>query len=193
MNRAVASGVSIGETAMDSLVEIFPDAVANREQSLRREFDECLTDCPALAYRVALGVLRNHAEAEDVAQNALLKAFRSFHRLRDRSKFRAWIVRITWRMALDHRRAFGRRSRYEQASEWDSRRFPPMQDTVNREFENRVASAVEDLPEKFRIVVILAAIHGYDTREAASMLGIPEGTVKSRLHFARKRLAESLR
>jgi RNA polymerase sigma-70 factor (ECF subfamily) len=178
---------------MDSLVEIFPDAVASREESLRREFDECLTDCPALAFRVALGVLRNRAEAQDVAQDALIKAFRSFHRLRDRAKFRGWLVRITWRMALDHRRAFGRRSRYEQASERDSGNFSPMQATASREFENLVASAVEDLPEKFRIVVILAAIHGYDTREAASLLGIPEGTVKSRLFAARKQMAERLR
>jgi RNA polymerase sigma-70 factor (ECF subfamily) len=178
---------------MDSLVGIFPDAVVNREESLKREFDQCLTDCPALAFRVALGVLRNRAEAQDVSQDALLKAFRSFHCLRDRTKFRGWLVRITWRLALDRRRAFGRRSRYEQASEEERTRVSERQSAAGREFENRVACAVEELPEKIRIVVILAAIHGYDTREVASLLGIPEGTVKSRLHSGRKRLAESLR
>jgi len=178
---------------MGSLVDTFPDAIATGEESLRLAFDACLADCPALAFRVAFGVLHNRAEAEDVAQDALLKAFRSFHRLRDHAKFRGWVVRITWRLALDRRRDFGRRSRYEQASEEEKTRVSPVVTAADREFERRVASAVEDLPEKLRIVVILAAIHGYDSREVASLLGIPEGTVKSRLHFGRKKLAESLR
>jgi RNA polymerase sigma-70 factor (ECF subfamily) len=51
---------------------------------------------------------------------------------------------------------------------------------------------VDELPEKLRIVIVLAAIEGYNTREVASLLGIPEGTVKSRLFLARKQLAKSL-
>src|SRR2546421_197422 len=67
----------------------------------RREFEEHLAECGPLAYRVARGVLRNTADAEDVAQEALLRAYRKFDRLRDRNRFRAWLVRITFRLALD--------------------------------------------------------------------------------------------
>src|ERR1700686_1514838 len=67
----------------------------------RREFKQRLAECGPLAYRVARGVLRNTADAEDVAQEALLRAYRRFDRLRDRGRFRAWLVRIAFRRVLD--------------------------------------------------------------------------------------------
>ena len=74
---------------MDALAASFPGNVVSHDESLRREFEQRLADCPKLAYRVALGVLHNTAEAEDVAQEAMLRAYRNFHRLRDRERFRA--------------------------------------------------------------------------------------------------------
>src|SRR5260370_25277713 len=67
----------------------------------RREFEERLAECGPLAYRVARGVLRHTADAEDVAQEALLRAYRQFDRLRDRNRFRGWLVRNAFRLALD--------------------------------------------------------------------------------------------
>src|SRR5260370_9555679 len=64
----------------------------------RREFEERLAECGPLAYRVARGVLRNTADAEDVAQEALLRAYRRFERLRDRNRFPAWPVRCPVRL-----------------------------------------------------------------------------------------------
>src|SRR5690242_6368732 len=81
--------------------------------AVRREFEERLADSAALAFRVSRGVLRNDADAEDVAQEALLKAFRSFARLRDRNRFRAWLVRISFRLALDRLRSAKRRGMRE--------------------------------------------------------------------------------
>jgi RNA polymerase sigma-70 factor (ECF subfamily) len=160
---------------------------------LAREFEERLADCPRLAYRVALGVLRNPAEAEDVAQEALLRAYRNFHQLRDPGCFRGWLVRTAWRLALDTLRAAGRRARREIAAMGD-RREPEAEDVAaSREFERHVADALDALPEKLRLVMVLAAIEGYDTREMAALLTIPEGTVKTRLFRARKQMAESLR
>src|SRR2546429_8063949 len=75
----------------------------------RREFEEHLAECGPLAYPVARGVLRNSADAEDVAQEALLRAYRSFDRLRDRDRFRAWLVRISFRLGLDRLRSAKRR------------------------------------------------------------------------------------
>jgi DNA-directed RNA polymerase specialized sigma24 family protein len=72
---------------------------------LRREFEEHLAECGPLAFRIARGVLRNSADAEDVAQDAVLRAYRRFARLRDRTRFRAWLVRITFRIALDRARS----------------------------------------------------------------------------------------
>ena len=181
---------------MDALAASFPGSAVSRDESLAREFEQRLADCPKLAYRVALGVLHNSAEAEDVAQEAMLRAYRNFHRLRDRERFRGWLVRMAFRLALDRLRAKGRRERHEHEA---TRVLEAGQHEANvenlvssREFERQVAQALDALPQKLRIVMVLAAIEGYNTREVAKLAGLPEGTVKSRLFLARKKLAESL-
>lgn len=164
------------------------------EQTLEREFEERLADCSALAYRVALGVVRNHADAEDVAQEAFVRANRHFAELRERDRFRAWLVRVTWRLAIDRQRSVSRRDRREQESGAFGLPAPLVEQTaVSREFQQRLERALDELPEDLRRVVILAAVEGYDMRETAGLLEIPEGTVRSRLHRARKLLAEKLR
>ncbi len=178
---------------MDALEASFTGRAVSRDVSLDQEFERRLADCPTLAYRVALGVLRNTAEAEDVAQEAMLRAYRNFHRLRDRERFRGWLVRTTWRLALDRIRATGRRERREQAALAEGLREAAVENvTAARELERRVAAALDSLPEKLRLVMTLAAIEGYNTSEVAKLTGLPEGTVKSRLFLARKKLAEKL-
>ena len=76
---------------------------------------------------------------------------------------------------------------------WTSRAHPGVENiTAAREFERHVAQALDALPEKLRLVMTLAAIEGYNTSEVAKLTSLPEGTVKSRLFSARKKLAESL-
>lgn len=162
----------------------------------QREFEKRLAECGPLAYRVAYGVLRHAADAEDVAQEALLKAYRNFERLRDPARFRGWLVRIAFRMALDRRRSVKRREKRETQGEQPEHRAagPTAEElAVSSEFQTRLERAMEELPEKFRLVVLLVGIQGYTLEEVSGMLGIPMGTVKSRLFFARKRLAEKLR
>lgn len=184
--------------AMDAFAASRTESVTD-DASLEREFHDRLGECATLAFRVALGVLRDRAEAEDVAQESLLRAYRNFHRLRDRATFRSWLVRIAWRTAIDHRRAQRRRQRYEENAARDGLReiVSAAQNAeelaASREFERRLNEEVDSLPEKLRIVMVMAAIEGYDAREVASLLQLPESTVKSRLRLARKRLAERLR
>jgi RNA polymerase sigma-70 factor (ECF subfamily) len=70
------------------------------DEPLADEFDARLAESSRLAFRVAYGVLRQREDAEDVAQEALLRAYRHFRRLRDRDRFRSWIVRVAWRLAI---------------------------------------------------------------------------------------------
>ncbi|MFZ0645165.1 MAG: sigma-70 family RNA polymerase sigma factor [Candidatus Acidiferrales bacterium] len=193
MNRRPATGVWLNEAVMDALAASLAGSVVSHDESLEREFELRLADCPRLAYRVALGVLHNTAEAEDVAQEAMLRAYRNFHRLRERDRFRAWLVRMSFRLALDRIRSKVRRERHERAA-MELRSEASVENLASsREFQRQVARALDELPEKLRIVMVLAAIEGYNTREVAKLAGLPEGTVKSRLFLARKRLAESLR
>jgi RNA polymerase sigma-70 factor, ECF subfamily len=153
---------------MDAVAASLSGSVVSRDESLERE------------------------RAEDVAQEAMLRAYRSFHRLRERERFRAWLVRVAFRLALDRIRAKGRRERHERAAMGELREASVENVVASREFERQVALALDELPEKLRIVMVLAAIEGYNTREVANLAALPEGTVKSRLFLARRRLAESL-
>ena len=159
---------------------------------LEREFEERLMECSTLAFRVAYGVLRNRQDAEDVAQEAFVRAHRSFYRLRDRSRFRAWLVKTAWRLAIDRWRAERRRAFREQQSE-----TLPMRTTADAvEAGQRAARlwrAIDALPDKLRSAIVLAGIEGHDVREVAALLDLPEGTVKSRLFSARQKLKELLR
>lgn len=184
---------------MDALAAGYGEIVVSGDDSLEREFQALLEESGTLAFRVAYGVLHDRAEAEDVAQEALLRAYKNFERLRDRARFRKWLVRIAWRSAMDHRRHGLRRLGYEQnAAAQDARAevqaaHNAEELAASREFQRRLKAEMDALPEKLRIVMVMAGIEGFDMREMAALLGLPQGTVKSRLRLARKRLAEKLR
>src|SRR6185503_1925972 len=94
--RRLASGVGMNEWAGG-----FPGTLVSDDTAFDVEFEERLRDSRTLAFRVAYGVLRQREDAEDVAQEAFARAFRHFPRLRDRERFRAWLVRTSWRLAID--------------------------------------------------------------------------------------------
>src|SRR5205809_7028522 len=87
------------------------------DHQLEQEFEARLVESSTLAFRVAYGVLRRREDAEDVAQEAFVKAYRNFSQLRDRDRFRAWLVRMTWRLALDRQRGDRRRLARETATQ----------------------------------------------------------------------------
>src|SRR5215467_9767179 len=188
---------------MQELALIQPRCAAEREwtrdaldTAARRELEDRLAECAPLAYRVARGVLRNDADAEDVAQEALLRAYRHFDRLRDRNRFRTWLVRISFRLALDRSRARKRRELRETFWAQPACCLPcaTAEDlAASSEFQAHLERALEQLPAKLRLVLLLAAMQGHTLDEVAVMLGVPLGTVKSRLFLARKKLAEKLR
>jgi RNA polymerase sigma-70 factor (ECF subfamily) len=163
------------------------------DADLEREFETQLVESSRLAFRVAFAVLRHRQDAEDVAQEAFIKAHRHFHRLRDRSRFQPWLVRVTWRLALDRQRNDRRRTVREQG-ESDSRAAVSHEQeaAVERDRAARLWRAIDALPEKLRLVVVLVNIEGHDVAAAAELLRLPAGTVKSRLFLARQKLKESL-
>jgi len=188
---------------MQELVLVQPGRTAGDElereaaqADTRREFEQRLSECGPLAYRVARGVLRNSADAEDVAQEAMLRAYRQFDRLRDRSRFKAWLVRIAFRLALDRLRS-GKRRELRDTVWSQPEHQPPAVNAedlaASNEFQAHLENALAELPEKLRLVLLLAAMEGHTIDEIASMLGISTGTVKSRIFYARRQLAEKLR
>jgi RNA polymerase sigma-70 factor (ECF subfamily) len=167
---------------MQELVLIQPSRAAETEwareaatAALKREFDERLAECGPLAFRVARGVLRNTADAEDVAREALLRAYRRFGRLRERARFRAWLVRITFRLALDRARSAKRRELRETLWAQPVPR-PTTEDlAASSEFQRHLARALDELPPRLRLVLLLAAMDGHTLEEVSALLSVPIG------------------
>jgi RNA polymerase sigma-70 factor (ECF subfamily) len=138
-------------------------------------------------------VLRHRQDAEDVAQEAFVRAHRAFHNLRDRDRFRAWLARMAWRLALDHRRGERRRTAREDRVAVPDEVPSHEAAAVAGQQSARLWAAIDALPERLRIVVVLASIEEHGLKQVAAIVGAPEGTVKSRLFEARKKLQELLR
>jgi RNA polymerase sigma-70 factor (ECF subfamily) len=173
------------------VVEHLAVSAPSMDEELEHEFEARLVESSTLAFRVAYSVLRQRQDAEDVAQEALAKAYRSFRQLRDRERFRSWLVRMTWRLAIDRRRGDRRRSMREQTA--DTSVDPTTVDVLQaKERADRLWEAIDALPDKLRVAIVLANIEGHDTAEVAALVGVPVGTVKSRLFLARQRLKELL-
>jgi RNA polymerase sigma-70 factor (ECF subfamily) len=176
---------------MDALAARCTAPALMADSRLKAEFESALADSTRLVFRIAYSVLRQREDAEDVAQDVLVKAHARLAQLRDPTRFRAWLVRMTWRAALDRRTANLRRISRESH---DVRAAVPTTEDVTIEAERaaRLWSAIDALPEKLRLVVVLNAIEGHDIAEVAALLGVPSGTVKSRLFAARQQLREGL-
>src|SRR5688572_13904726 len=160
------------------------------DDEIEREFESRLVESSTLAFRVAYSVLRQREDAEEVAQEAFAKAYRSFRQLRERDRFRAWLVRMTWRMALDRQRADRRRIACEDRVEVQTTTSAHSMESQER--AEHLWRDIDTLSDKLRVVIVLPGIQGHDVREVAALLELPEGTVKSRLFEARRQLKDAL-
>ena len=154
-------------------------------------------------YRIARGIVRNDSDAEDIVQEAYVKAFMHLANFRGESSLATWLSRITVNEALGRLRR--KRTRKEVSRVEDQRTeaeiipFPQM--TTNEDPEKMMAQrqilklveqATDNLPENFRLVFVTRVIEGMNVEETAEILGIPPETVKTRLHRARKLVREQL-
>src|SRR5215208_3868047 len=150
---------------MNEWADGYPERLVTVDHGLDSEFEVRLRESSSLAFRVAYGVLRHRQDAEDVAQEAFAKAYGRFRQLRDRERFRAWLVRMTWRLAIDRWRAERRRTAREQAAVEPERVATLEHDVEARDRAAHLWKAIDALPEKLRMVIILAAIEEHDVRE----------------------------
>ena len=152
-------------------------------------------------FRLAYQVLRDQEEALDVGQEAFVKAFRALPAFKGDSAFYTWLFRITMNVALDRKRQRATRAKSLGAEdvppeEWErtaaSTDPDPEDVATGAERRERIRKGLDSLSEHHRTIIILSDIEGLQYREIAEVLGIPMGTVMSRLHHARKRLREVL-
>ena len=176
--------------------------LATRAREGDREAFSALVDLHhRAARRVAAAALGNPAEADEAVQEACLTAWRRIDRLDDPGAFRAWLLRITWRKALDRRRSLKglinrlRRDRDEdddQIEQIAAGDATPDAALLARERDRVVAQMIRSLPAKLRDPFLLAASGEHRYEDIAAMLGIPLGTVKWRMVEARRVLKDKL-
>ncbi|MBK6855769.1 MAG: sigma-70 family RNA polymerase sigma factor [Microthrixaceae bacterium] len=157
-------------------------------------------------YSGALRMTRNAADAEDLVQEVYLRAYRGFGGFQEGTNLKAWMFRILTNTYINSYRAKQRRPETTELDEVEDlylyRRLGGLETAaLSRSAEDElmdtfsdaeVKAAVEDLPENFRMAVLLADVEGFSYKEIAEILDVPIGTVMSRLHRGRKALQKRL-
>jgi RNA polymerase sigma-70 factor (ECF subfamily) len=183
------------------------DVIARARKGDHDAFRVLVERYQARAYGLALRVLRDEEWAADVVQESFLKVYRSLDRFEERSSFYTWLYRIVMNLCLDAKRS----DRSNRHVEWDEATTfeadPGSADAVSAvhqemvgpegsleraELLRFVARAIEQLPDDARQTLVLREVEGLSYAEIAECLGVPKGTVMSRLHHARRRVREIL-
>lgn len=180
---------------MESSDEDLVDRCRKGDQAAFRELAERYYQ---KVFMVALGILSHREDAQEVAQEAFFKAYTNIRRFHGRSSFYTWIYRIAVNLSLDVQRR-RKRNPIEQTEaedpiegEADRPNSEPYNDLSSQKLRGEIFQAIEGLNPEHRAVITLRVLEGLSYKEIGRVLGCPEGTVMSRLHYARKQLQEKL-
>jgi RNA polymerase sigma-70 factor, ECF subfamily len=174
---------------MGELSDLADSALVLRTRTGESEaYGELVARYQRAAYALALGVTRKHEDAEDAAQESFVVAFQRLHECRDPAKFGGWLLAIVRNRARNLLRREALREGDLLPASLASGIPGPDRDTEKAELRRRLTGALSALTEVQREVVLLHDLEGWKHREIAELLGMPPGTVRSHLHFARKQL-----
>jgi len=159
------------------------------------EFEVVVRDHSRVVYRIAYSVLRNHHDAEDATQETFIRYLRWWKRLDPVRDPRAWLARTAWRLALD------RRSQHREVSLDDAARAVSAlratgegaeEMAAHQQMESLLERLIATLPQDLREPLLLSTVEDLTSPEIAAVLGIPDGSVRTRLMRARQVLKEKL-
>ena len=182
--------------------QLMQPSPAISSEDLRRYQDEALPLMPSL-YGTALRMTRNPSDAEDLVQETYLRAYRSWNRFEAGTNLKAWMFRILTNLFISAYRKERREPTVvptEDAESFDlyeavgSRQSGQSAEgaVLDGMVDEDIRKALADLPESFRLVVLLADVEGFSYKEIAEITEVPVGTVMSRLHRGRKALQKAL-
>jgi RNA polymerase sigma-70 factor (ECF subfamily) len=185
-------------------VELLETAVSVAEREDRRIFDELVQRYHKQAYNIAYRMTGNQADAEDLTQEAFIRAFRFFGQYKRELPFDSWLYKIMSNVFVDTLRRRPKaqiRSLDQPISTEDGEATLEVPDTaagpeetvLSFEMDHRIQRALDSIPEDFRLAVIYADIEGLSYEEIADAMSCSIGTVRSRLHRGRKLLRERLK
>lgn len=163
-------------------------------------FEELIKDYKKMAYNIALRVLRNKEDAEDISQEALIKVFKNISSFNMKSSFKVWLYRIVMNTCFDFKRKKNivtysldkplENDESEIMQEIPDNTYNP-DVVIQNELESQMLyESIDSLDDDFRVIIVLRDIQGLSYKDIASVLSCNEGTVKSRLNRARSKLKE---
>jgi RNA polymerase sigma-70 factor (ECF subfamily) len=165
-----------------------PNDVSREDLDAWAAFEgEVLPHAPRL-FRLAMWFIRNPADAEDVVQDTMMQALKSFHRFQPGTNCRAWLITILQRIVSNRRRAKGRSIVVDDPDDRIAQTVPFIPPVPQELTDELVLQSVRQLPTIFQEVILLCDIEDFSYKEAAAALAIPVGTVMSRLHRGRTQL-----
>ncbi|WP_102157822.1 sigma-70 family RNA polymerase sigma factor [Zhihengliuella halotolerans] len=180
------------------------DAEAETTEERRARFERDALQYVDQLYSAALRMARNPSDAEDLVQEAYAKAYSAFHQYKPGTNLKAWLYRIltnTYINLYRKRQREPQRASTDTVEDWQMVEAAEHTSSGLRSAEaealdhlpdSDVKTALASIPEEFRLAVYFADVEGYSYKEVAGILGIPMGTVMSRLHRGRKQLRELL-
>ena len=184
--------------------EIDQQLVERVQRGDKRAFDLLVSKYQRRLGRLISRFVRDHAEAEDVTQDAFIKAYRSLSGFRGESAFYTWLYRIGINTAKNHLLATKRRAPTstpfdaEESESFDEASLlrevnTPENELMSKQVVDVVRNSLQQLPEDLRSAITLREIEGLSYEEIASVMNCPIGTVRSRIFRAREAVAENLR
>jgi RNA polymerase sigma-70 factor (ECF subfamily) len=189
------------EAALVELADTVSDVARSDD---RREFDALVERYHKQAYNIAYRMAGNHADAEDLVQDAFIRAFRFFGQYRRELPFDSWLYKIMSNVFIDKLRRKPKAmirsldqpvvtSEGEVQLDVADTACGPEEAVLSREMDSRIQEALDTLPEVFRLTVIYADIEGLSYEEIAEATDTNIGTVRSRLHRGRRLLRNKLK
>lgn len=154
------------------------------------QFAELVARQSTFVFRLAYAVLRNSHDAEDVVQEVFLKVHRSWASWHKVKEERAYLARTAWRAALDRRPK--RADSALEGRQFVSQQQNPEQEALNANWSAIVHKLLDTLPDELRLPLVLSAMEELKSAEIAALLGVPEGTVRTRVMKARSVLKQKL-